>query len=192
MPFVAPSENLFGCATDAGSLTTARLIGRPAGPDDFGDMRLIHGDPVCKVSMEVPGCPMNEDYTRSFLAASAVHWSEHGFGVRVFTRAADGAFAGFGGLRRATIAGAESISLGFAIRASLWRQGLASEMVSAILTEGFDELGFARLVAITFPENTGSRSVLEKTGFRLDSEIVQNGLPHLCFRATADEMRLSP
>lgn len=185
IPLITPPGLRHNRSARVAVSATPRLVGRPAEQGDYADLRLIHGDPICKASMEVPGYPMNEGYTRAFLVRAEEGWAAHGFGFRVFDLARDHAFVGFGGLRRATIAGSEEISLGFAVRRRLWGRGLASEMVRAILEEGFSDLGFESIVAITFPENDSSRAVLEKSGFRVEREIVQNGLPHVCYRATA-------
>ena len=45
------------------------------------------------------------------------------------------------------------------------RQGFASEITRALLHFAFDELGAARVVAETHPENPAANCLLEKLGF---------------------------
>jgi len=56
--------------------------------------------------------------------------------------------------------------LGFALKPSLWGQGLASEAVDRVVDFGFDELGLHRLEADSDPRNTASIRILMKLGFR--------------------------
>ena len=49
-------------------------------------------------------------------------------------------------------------------------QGFATEMARAVLAHGFDGLGLARIVGLTWPENVPSQRVLEKIGMRGEAE----------------------
>ncbi len=48
----------------------------------------------------------------------------------------------------------------------LWRQGLASEMLGAVLAHGFTTLALPRIAAVCDAPNTGSARMLSRAGFR--------------------------
>jgi [ribosomal protein S5]-alanine N-acetyltransferase len=62
--------------------------------------------------------------------------------------------------------GAEGvIEIGYSIVPAFERRGLATEMVGALVRNGFAHPGVKRIIAHTTPANAGSLKVLEKTGF---------------------------
>lgn len=58
--------------------------------------------------------------------------------------------------------------LGFWIGRPYWGRGYATAAAARALRLAFTELGFDRVVAHALVENTGSRRVLERAGFRFD------------------------
>ena len=62
---------------------------------------------------------------------------------------------------------------GYELNRAYWRQGLASEAMSAILTYGFDELDFHRIEANIDLRNTRSRNLLLKLGFTYEGNLRQ-------------------
>jgi len=56
--------------------------------------------------------------------------------------------------------------LGFWLARSLWGQGLVTEAARAVVQFGFDDLGLHKITVGCFPDNAGSRRVIEKIGFR--------------------------
>jgi ribosomal-protein-alanine N-acetyltransferase len=82
---------------------------------------------------------------------------------------ADDDFAGCAGLR--PYKPEEQIyELGFHLRTTHWRKGLAEEAARAIITFAFDTLGARALFAGHHPDNAASRRILEKLGFRFTHE----------------------
>ena len=51
-----------------------------------------------------------------------------------------------------------------------WGRGLITEAARAALRYGFEELRLDRVMAVTVPENTGSRRVMEKAGLRYEKD----------------------
>ena len=92
-----------------------------------------------------------------------------------------GNFAGYGGIKHATVEGRDEIELAYAIRSGDWGQGFATEASLAALHLGFDAMGLDRIVAFTLPHNRASRSVIEKCGFTYQRDIVHAGLPHVLY-----------
>ncbi len=62
---------------------------------------------------------------------------------------------------------------GYELNRAYWRQGYASEAMAAILTYGFNELGFHRIEAQIDPHNTRSRNLLLKLGFTYEGNLRQ-------------------
>lgn len=54
--------------------------------------------------------------------------------------------------------------IGYMLHPDHWGKGLATEAAGLLLTLGFDTLGLHRIEAVTRPDNTASRRILEKLG----------------------------
>lgn len=72
--------------------------------------------------------------------------------------------------------------IGYEIHPLHWRKGYASEVVSAIVSYGFENLDLTRIGAVVFTENEASNELLIKIGFQqegvLRDYIYQNGVAH--------------
>ena len=82
--------------------------------------------------------------------------------------------------------------LGFHIRARHWGNGYATEAARGVMAYAFLELGIRGLFAGHNPENTASRYLLQKLGFRYthDEYYEPTGLQHPSYILTADEYQL--
>lgn len=60
------------------------------------------------------------------------------------------------------------VEVGYIIARSRWGQGLASEAMGAVLRHCIDTLGTHRVEALIAPENTASRRLAERLGFRCE------------------------
>lgn len=58
----------------------------------------------------------------------------------------------------------------YALRPALWGQGMAGELVPALLEHGFGRCGLKRLVATVRPENQASVRALERAGMHCAGE----------------------
>lgn len=69
--------------------------------------------------------------------------------------------------------------IGYELLPESWRNGYATEAISAVLQYGFQELKLNRIGAIVFTENEASNHLLLKLGFQqegiLRDYMVQNG-----------------
>jgi len=162
-------------------LKTLRLIGTPAAPSDFADIRRLHGDPRVMATLSADGAPFTEDQTRSFLDRAADHWKAHGFGLWTFREHATGNFVGYGGIRHTEVEGLDVIELAYAVTSAHWRKGFATEISLAALKHAFDTMHLDRIVAFTLPHNRASRRVMEHCGFTYNRDIVHAGLPHVLY-----------
>jgi len=80
------------------------------------------------------------------------------------------------------------LELGFLLRTQFWGQGLATEAARAAVEHAFDVLGAPAIFAGHHPENSASRHVLEKLGFRQTHVEVYppTGRQHPCYLLTRD------
>lgn len=79
---------------------------------------------------------------------------------------ADGAFQGIAGLL--PMPEGPDIELAYRFARATWGRGVATDAAIALTDYAFRGARLARLVAVTFPENSASRRVLEKAGFMPD------------------------
>lgn len=63
--------------------------------------------------------------------------------------------------------------LGYALSEDFWGQGIMTEAARAVLAYGFDTLGLGLISVVHYPENFGSRRVIEKCGFQYEGTIRQ-------------------
>jgi ribosomal-protein-alanine N-acetyltransferase len=72
--------------------------------------------------------------------------------------------------------------IGYEIDIPYWGKGYATEAINALIYYGFDSMNLQRIGANVYPENVGSRKVLEKAGFTheglLRSYLFQGGKYH--------------
>jgi len=65
-------------------------------------------------------------------------------------------------------------AIGYIIDPAHQRKGIATEAISAMLDFCFGELGLHRLQAFIHPDNTASRRLVEKLGFRCEGRLRDN------------------
>jgi ribosomal-protein-alanine N-acetyltransferase len=66
------------------------------------------------------------------------------------------------------------VAIGFIIDPARHRQGIAAEAISAMLDFCFGELSLHRVQAFIHPDNTASRTLAEKLGFRREGLLRDN------------------
>jgi ribosomal-protein-alanine N-acetyltransferase len=112
------------------------------------------------------------------------YWAENGFGVFAVEDAATGRFLGQCGLNPIDELG--EIEVLYAFERAAWGRGLATEAAGAALAYGFGEARVDRIVAVTHPEHTRSRHVLEKLGMRYEREVDVFGIHAVLYALTRD------
>lgn len=80
----------------------------------------------------------------------------------------DGRAAGSIGLFRGGDVYQKTAELGYWLAEDFWGKGIMTEAVRQICREGFSRWDIQRIYAEPFAYNTGSRRVLEKSGFTLE------------------------
>jgi [ribosomal protein S5]-alanine N-acetyltransferase len=66
------------------------------------------------------------------------------------------------------------VAIGYIVHPARCRQGVATEAVSAMLDFCFDRIGIHRVQAFIHPDNTASRRLVEKLGFRCEGLLRDN------------------
>lgn len=151
-------------------LQTPRLRLRRFVPDDIDALYRIFCDPAVTKFIG-DGQPATREETAVALDSIIRHWHRHGFGRWAILDRASDELIGCGGLR--SLFGTPELVYLFAEAA--WGRGLATEVATAILTYGFEEKAFERIVAITKPNNVASIRVMQKLGMRFEMDAVYYG-----------------
>jgi ribosomal-protein-alanine N-acetyltransferase len=142
-------------------IETSRLHLRQFEADDIDAYAAIMGDyGVGK------GFPKGTGYTREESKKSldniVNHWDKHGFGIWAIADKQTDALLGRCGLN--LITETSEVEVDFVIAPKYWRNGFATEAAKAALIYGFETLDLDRIIALSKPENTASRKVMEKIG----------------------------
>jgi RimJ/RimL family protein N-acetyltransferase len=162
-------------------LNTPRLIGRPARPADFTDIRRLHTDPRVTATLSADGKTFTDEQSRAFLQRAADHWKSHSFGLWMLRDRSNNDFVGYGGIKHAEVEGRDEIELAYAITSNHQGKGFATEISFAALKLAFDAIHLDRIVAFTLPHNKASRRVMEHCGFTFERDIVHANLPHVLY-----------
>lgn len=147
--------------------TTPRLAVRPFQPLDAAALHRICGDPATMARVG-DGSTLSLDRCAEWIASSRRDYARRGYGAWALFVRDEPALAGYCGIvpapRRA------DPELIYALRPEWWGQGLASELVPALVDFGFRTLNLGRLVATVVPGNGASQRVLEKSGLHFTGE----------------------
>jgi len=162
-----------------GPLTSDRLIALPLRTEDLHELCCLHQDPAV---MKFVGGVRTEDETKDWLQVNLQHWKSHGFGIYIFRDITSGMFVGRCGLRCAQVNGSDEVELGYSLVAQCWGQGLATEMVQAILPIGFEDLRLSSVIALVYAGNIRSRNLAERVGFHFEKETLWKGSQAMLYR----------
>ena len=110
------------------------------------------------------------------------HWREHGFGMWILRDRGSGEPVGWTMLTATEAGGTGGVEVGWTIIADRWREGLAFEAGVEAIRIAFDVIRLDEVVSFALPHNAASRGVMEKIGFRFESEVDHAGLPHVLYR----------
>lgn len=154
---------------DAGleGLESARLKLRRFTPDDEALLYRLNSDISV---MRHLGGTMDADTNRAMLRDRILRFYEDhpGLGLWATMVKATGECAGFHLLNH--VKGETMVQLGYRLFPQAWGLGYATEMGRALLRYGFVELGLARIMANTHPDNFDSQRVLLKCGLHRQGE----------------------
>ncbi|MFE4454194.1 GNAT family N-acetyltransferase [Streptomyces sp. NPDC056796] len=127
-----------------------------------------------------------DDYFTSFEARHAELLAEQAAGAHHFHVLADGDGAVLGRVNLVDVDGG-SAELGYRIAERAAGRGLATSGVREVCAAAFSEYGLTVVRARTTSDNTGSRAVLERTGFVETGATTLMGKPALRFTRELSE-----
>lgn len=164
------------------TLHTDRLCLRPCSGDDLGALhelwtlagvrRFLFDDRM-----------ISREEAQSFVEASAASFTNHGYGLWLFSEHGSDLISGFAGLLHSADDGLPSLIFG--TRPQCWGRGYAGEASAAVLRHAFKELGLERVVADVDEPNAASIRVLEKLGMQRIRRAVVNERPLLYYELPA-------
>lgn len=135
-------------------IRTARLLLRPARPEDLDDLHAVLSDPVAmRYWSSLPHASLDD--TRAWLDDMIAIPAEEG---EDFVIEQGGQVIGKAGLYRFP-------EIGFILRPDRWGLGLAAEALRPLIARAFDVHGLERIVADVDPRNAGSLTLLKRLGF---------------------------
>ncbi len=130
--------------------------------------------------MEFQGGPWISQRKTEFLSFLRWHWEKFGFGHFLAILKSNQDPIGIFSLKyinKNPDLKVDFPDLGFLLKPQSWGNGYATEGAKTLVKYGFKELGLTTIVALNYPENKSSTSVLLKAGFRRvgEDEINYNG-----------------
>jgi RimJ/RimL family protein N-acetyltransferase len=161
-------------------LTTERLLLRPATIDDLEVWHAIARDAEEAWFGETSA---TLDESRAKLERHIEHQHRYGFALWAVELRSTGEVIGITGLTH--LKDGPEIEVGYRFLRSCWGCGYATEAANASLAFGLGELGLERIVAVTMPDNAGSRRVMEKCGLRYVGTMHVYGHEHVKYEITS-------
>ena len=151
-------------------LQTPRLMVREFSLADAPALQAICGN---RRTMRQVGDGTTLDLARceEWIAVSLRDYAGKGYGAwAVFLKGA-AEMAGYAGIVSAARRADPEII--YALRPQWWRQGLAGELIPALLDYGFSRHGLPRIVATVAPGNIASCRAVERTGMHCAGEEIE-------------------
>lgn len=145
-------------------LVTPRLILRPFAEADLDLYSTIVADPEVMRYIGRTGSALSPDEAQLRFQRMRNAFSEHGFGMYAVIDRKSRRLIGRAGLQY--LDDTPEIELGYLFEKDSWGKGYATEAATEVMRHAFHDLELGRIVAVTYPENTPSRRVLEKVGMQ--------------------------
>jgi RimJ/RimL family protein N-acetyltransferase len=151
-------------------LETARLILRPFTLDDCERVSDLVGNPnVTRTTLSLPS-PYTAEVARGWITGHRQSFEDGSGRHYAICLKADGLLVGC--ISLCGNSGSRPGEIGYWIGEPYWNMGIGTDSVRAIVDYGFAACGFHKIRALCFVGNVGSRRVLEKNGFQLEGELV--------------------
>ena len=96
-------------------------------------------------------------------------WDEHGFSHLAMTLREDGRLIGYCGFQY--VEETSNVELLYGMEPPYWNQGYVTEAARACLRFAYEHTLLDRIIALSYPENTGSWRVMEKLELRKVTEV---------------------
>jgi ribosomal-protein-alanine N-acetyltransferase len=167
-------------------LGTERLFMRKFTADDLPKLIELRSDP--EVNKYLGGTRMqNAQALEKRLGFYIDCHDKYGFGHCMMYWKATGEIIGWSGLQPLEETG--EIEVGYGMTKEFWRRGIGLECAKAWLEFGFEKAGLERIVAVAYPENTGSWRIMEKLGMRYEKTEEHYGVDCVFYAISKEEFR---
>ena len=158
---------------------TQRLRCRRWLPTDTDPLLAVYGDPV-GAQYVGDGQPISPEECDLWLGVTNRNYAQHGYGMFALEALSSETTIGFCGLVHPDDQPEAEVK--YSLLRSHWGEGLASELVPALLAFGAREFAMQRIIATVAPENLASQRVLQKSGMDfVEEQEDEQGLPMLVF-----------
>ena len=158
------------------SIESDRLIVRPVGADDLGDLLDVNGDP--QVTQFLPYATWQGlDDAAAWLERMQTLASAGTAQQLVVVRKQDRRVIGTVLLFRFD-EGSARLEIGYVIGRAQWRQGFAREALVAAIGHAFDAMAVRRIEAEVNPANQASDALLRNIGFTHEGVLRQRWVAH--------------
>ena len=152
-----------GLSRDGISITTARLTLVPSSLRWRDELFALFNDPDVADWLFLTGPPTREQLDRR-IEAHTQFWAENGYGMFVAYETATGTLVARVGAMLTPATG--RIEIAWSTTRAAWGQGYATEATAAAIAFTFAHSTLETLDCYLRPDNTASRRVAEKLGFR--------------------------
>ena len=162
-------------------LTDGRILLRPHYPEDCEALHSAVTESIREVSPWLQWCHAGYSHEEAarFIKLAGEAWALQTDYPFAIVAADDGAFLGGIGINH-VVKPNRLANVGYWVRTSCTRQGIASAAVRLVAQYAFGALGLTRLEIVCLPTNTFSRRVAEKAGARFEAvsrnRIVMHGI----------------
>ncbi|SRR5579883_100415 len=142
-------------------LETKRLIIKTPEATDFDNLYALQAD--ADVMQYIGQGVRTPAEIKNGLEKAILHQKKHGFSLGCVVEKESGIFVGRAGLIYLAYDDTQpDIEVSYALTKDSWCKGYATELASALINWGFQNLPVTKLVAVINPRNDRSRRVLEK------------------------------
>ncbi len=144
---------------------TERLYHRPFTREDLPRLIEMRADP--EVNIYLGGMRMqNAEAITERIEFYIECFEKYGYGMAAMFWKETGEMIGWSGLQ--PLDETAEIEVGYGMIKEFWRRGIGYETAKMWLEYGFREKNLPRIVAVAYPENTGSRRIMEKLGMKFE------------------------
>ena len=151
---------------------TSRLVLRPIEESDAQGLHGAYGDAEAMRFWDAPAARDVEETATHIRNSLAVERRWHGMWAIV---ARSGGFAGMINYHNVDPRN-RRLALGWIVAPAFWHQGLMTEAAEAVLSHCFSAMEMHRVEALIEPENTASRGLAVKLGFKQESDLLRDRL----------------
>ena len=168
-------------------LDTARLRLRPLAPADREALHALWTEPAVRRYLWDDRV-IDLATVDGVIERSAASFAAEGFGLFALREPERAALLGAVGIFRLRPEGEPELI--YSLATACFGRGLATEASRAVITDAFERLGFARVLARTDPPNRASLEVMKRLGMRYVGEALEDGRPTVSYTlARADWQR---